>query len=197
MKPGSVATDAGSVKGAICADIGESPSPGVTFVGSHPLAGSEKQGFEHADADLFAGRTCVLTPTGREDAEAVEAVEEFWRALGCRVVRMPAGEHDRVLARTSHLPHVAAAAVAAGLRDGEERFAAGGFRDVTRIAGGDPELWAGILVANREAVCEELSAFGERCRAFAAAVSAGDVGELRRLLSDAKVRREAFGEVFK
>lgn len=196
MRPGSVATDAGSAKGTICAAVGDEPEPGVTFVGSHPLAGSERQGFEHADANLFEGRTCVMTPTEGGDAAAVERVAEFWESLGCRVVRMSPAEHDRVLARTSHLPHVAAAAVAIGLRPGEEQFAAGGFRDVTRIAGGDADLWASILLANREAVGDEIGAHVEHCRNVANALAAGDAEQLRGFLAAAQARREAFVRTF-
>ncbi|HEX6983739.1 MAG TPA: prephenate dehydrogenase/arogenate dehydrogenase family protein [Planctomycetaceae bacterium] len=197
MKPGSVVTDAGSVKRSICSAVGPEPAPGVTFVGSHPLAGSERQGFEHADADLFVGRTCVLTPCGGEPAAAVERVASFWRGLGSEVVTLSAGEHDAVLARTSHLPHLVAAAVAAALSEGQERFAAGGFRDTTRIAAGDPDLWASILLGNREAVGEALGEFIGRCEAFRRALAAGDGASLRELLHDAKRRRDAFARVFK
>lgn len=197
MRAGSVATDAGSVKQSLCEAVGLKPAPGVTFVGSHPLAGSEKQGFEYADAELFVGRMCVLTPCGGEGAEAVERVAGFWRSLGSDVAFLSPREHDAILARTSHLPHVAAAAVAGGLADGYARFAAGGFRDTTRIASGDPDLWAGILLANREAVCEALGEFIGRCKAMQKSLNGGDVESLREMLTDAKGRRDGFASAFK
>lgn len=196
MPVGSVATDAGSVKQSLCGAVGSEPAPGVTFVGSHPLAGSEKKGFEYADAELFVGRTCVLTPCG-EPAESVERVAEFWRSLGSEVAFLSPREHDAILARTSHLPHMAAAAVAGGLADGYARFAAGGFRDTTRVASGDPDLWTGILLANREAVCDALGEFVDRCQALRKTLSDGDTESLWRLLADAKGRRETFAETFK
>jgi cyclohexadieny/prephenate dehydrogenase len=195
MAPGTVATDAGSAKAGICREIGSSPSPGVTFVGSHPLAGSEKQGFEHADANLFAGRICVVTPSGTDEPTLTRVID-FWQHLGCRVVRISPGEHDEILARTSHVPHVVAAAVAGGLREGEQQYAASGFRDVTRIAAGDPELWTGILLANRDAVIDEIGHLVERCGAISAALADADSDCLRRLLTSAKARRDAFASRF-
>lgn len=197
MKPGSLITDAGSAKASICEAIGPAPAPGVRFVGSHPLAGSERQGFEHADADLFAGRTCIVTPTGTADAPAARDAAIFWNQLGSRVVEMSPDEHDEVLARTSHLPHVVSAAVAAGIRAGEEQYAAGGFRDVTRVAGGDPGLWSSILLANRDAMRGEIARHIDRCRAFATALEEADGDELCRLLAQSKARRDAFAESFK
>lgn len=197
MPRGSLATDAGSVKRPLCEAVGVEPAAGVTFVGSHPLAGSERQGFEHADAGLFLGRTCVLTPCGSEPAGAVDRVAEFWRSIGGEVTFLPPDEHDAILARTSHLPHVAAAAVAAGMADGHVRFAAGGFRDTTRIASGDPDLWTGILLANRDAVCDALGEFVGRCEAIRRSLDRRDADSLREMLAEAKARRERFAETFK
>ena len=194
MPPGSIATDAGSTKQSICTAIGVAPSPMTTFIGSHPLAGSEKQGFEHADAHLFERRVCVITPTGAEPPETVGRLADFWASLGSRVVSLSAVEHDRILARTSHMPHIAAAAVAGGVEESDLPFASGGFRDTTRIAGGDPSLWAAILLANEEAVGAALDAVIERCGRFREAVRQGDAKLLRTLLTDAKMRRDAFDE---
>ncbi|MFH5804898.1 prephenate dehydrogenase, partial [Alienimonas sp. DA493] len=134
----TVVTDAGSVKGAICEDLRDQPQ----FVGSHPLAGSEKAGWEHADADLFAGRVTVVCGA-RDDAPAA-AVSRFWQALGSRVEWMTPAEHDARLARTSHLPHAMAAALClaadADVRPGrgDGRLTSTGFADTTRVAAGDP-----------------------------------------------------------
>ncbi|MGC1272887.1 MAG: prephenate dehydrogenase/arogenate dehydrogenase family protein [Planctomycetaceae bacterium] len=196
MKPGSVITDAGSVKGTICEALGPEPAPGVTFVGSHPLAGSEKQGFENADANLFLDRVCVMTPTGAEPASAVDRVHAFWRGLGSEVVTLSPAEHDAVLARTSHVPHLVAAALCSVPTDEELRFAAGGFRDTTRIAAGDPDLWTAVVSANRGAIEDALALFIAQCEQCREAIAAGDESAVRRFLITAKARRNQFTAVF-
>ena len=195
MPPSSILTDAGSTKRELCEEIGDSPSPGTTFVGSHPLAGSERQGFEHADANLFDGRVCVITPSGAEPPEAVTRIAEFWTKLGSRVVSLSAAEHDTILSRTSHTPHIAVAALASLLREGELPLAAGGFRDTTRIAAGDPALWTSILLANRAAVEATLENFLQQCEMFRDALRDDDADRLQALLSNAKARRDAFDEL--
>jgi len=193
MRSGSIVTDAGSVKGNLCESIGTEPAPGVRFVGSHPLAGSEKQGFEHADPELFVGKTCVITPEVGTDQTAVARVTEFWQALGSRVVSLSPAEHDRILARTSHMPHVVAAAVATALGPDDVPFAASGFRDATRIAAGDPQLWTSILYENRVAVASELVAVIERCHQLVSALESGHVAQIEHLLAEGKRCRDAIG----
>lgn len=197
MKPGSVITDAGSVKGTICAALGPTPAPGVAFVGSHPLAGSEKQGFENADSNLFRDRVCVITPTDGEPNAAVDRVRAFWRGLGSEVVTLSPAEHDAVLARTSHMPHLVAAALAGVPTDEELRLAAGGFRDTTRIAAGDPDLWTAIVSANRHAIEDALVDFAAQCEKCRAAIAAGDESAIRQFLDTAKARRSLFTDLFK
>lgn len=192
MPPGSIATDAGSTKSAICEQLKGITRPDVTFVGSHPLAGSEQQGFEHADAGLFEGRLCVLTPSGREPAGVVQRLAAFWEGLGCRTVSQSPEEHDKILARTSHVPHVAASAVARLIQSGDLPFAAGGFRDTTRIAAGDPDLWTSILRANRHAIALELGRVIQSCEAFRDALQRGDYESIRRLLAEGKEIRDQF-----
>ena len=133
---------------------------GCRFLGSHPVAGSEKTGVSHAPADLFDGRVAVLTPTRNTRAEDFDLLEEFWEALGSVVVRMAPEEHDRALAITSHLPHLAAAALAATLPEQYFRLTGTGILDATRLAGGDPELWKQILLQNRENVLAALQQYG-------------------------------------
>ena len=193
MPRGSVVTDAGSVKESICDAIGPEPAAGVFFVGSHPLAGSEKQGFEYADALLFERRTCVVTPAEGSDASATARVTDFWQRLGSRVVSLSPAEHDRILARTSHMPHAVASAVAAALCPEDVPFAASGFRDATRIAAGDPQLWTSILAANRIAVTAELRSVIERCRQLVSALELGDVEQIEHLLAEGKRCRDAVG----
>jgi len=150
--PPTLITDAGSVKEAIC-----EPLKGIRkFVGSHPLAGSEKSGFEHAAAVQFSDRVCVLTPHSGTPDDSLRAVDGFWQAIGMQTVTMHADAHDRILARTSHFPHIVAYALASLLEPGDAAYAAGGFRDTTRIAASDAALWVPILLANRDAVLETL-----------------------------------------
>ncbi|MCZ2341215.1 MAG: prephenate dehydrogenase/arogenate dehydrogenase family protein [Bacteroidales bacterium] len=194
VPPKAVITDAGSTKGNILRALhGKMPPGRAHFVGSHPLAGSEKKGAANARADLFGDRVVVVTPSDDTDAEATAFVELFWRTLGARVLRMDPFEHDRALAITSHLPHAAASALAAVTPLEWLALTAGGFRDSTRIAAGDPELWAAIFEANREAVLAATDQFIERMTAFRAAVAAGDHAALVHGLAEGKKVRDALG----
>jgi prephenate dehydrogenase len=190
---GTLFTDGGSTKGRLVEEIESDLPPGVSFVGAHPLAGSEKSGIEHARADLFHGRLTVLTPTERTDPAAVERVESFWRAIGSRTLRLSPDDHDRALATTSHLPHVVAAGVAGITPTDWLPLTAGGFRDVTRIAAGDPWLWAAIFDANRDAVLTALGRFSDRLGEFRRYLEAGDQDGLVRWLTEAKKVRDALG----
>lgn len=190
VRPGTVLTDAGSTKDAIVRALEGEVPPNVHFIGGHPLAGSEKRGPEHADAELFANRVTVLTPTAASDREAVERLTEFWQALGSRVVRLSPRDHDDAVALTSHLPHLAAASLAGILPDELRPLAASGFRDTTRVAGGDADLWSAIFAQNRGAVLAALARFRARLDDYAAALEADDTPTLRRLLADAKARRD-------
>jgi prephenate dehydrogenase len=190
----AVITDAGSTKARIVAAVHEVlPSSGPTFVGSHPLAGSEKTGVEHARANLFDDRVVIVTPTEQTDATAIDRVESFWSRLGARVMRMWPADHDRALATTSHLPHAVAAAVAALTPPDWLKFTAGGFRDVTRIAAGDPTLWAGIFLDNRDSLDGALSRLTAQLQIVRRMLTAGDREGLVRWLSEAKKVRDALG----
>jgi cyclohexadieny/prephenate dehydrogenase len=191
--PGTLLTDAGSTKAGIVARLDGQLPAGVAFVGSHPLAGSEKRGPEHADADLFRGRLTVITPGPRTDPAAVERTTAFWKALGSRVRLMTPEEHDQALALTSHLPHLLASALAGILPDDCRDLAATGFRDTTRVAAGDPALWTAIFAQNRDAVLRALHRLTGRLDALRAAVEAGDWTTLDTLLAEAKKVRDALG----
>ena len=191
--PGTLLTDAGSTKAAIVHAIDGRLPPGVHFVGSHPLAGSEKRGPQHANANLFQDRLTVLTPAEHTDPAAVERISAFWRALGSRVQVMAPEEHDRALAVTSHLPHLVAAALCGLLPPELWDLTATGFRDTTRVAAGDPSLWTGILAQNRAAVLAALKHLTGRLHEFRAALEAGDTAALDDLLTQAKRVRDALG----
>jgi prephenate dehydrogenase len=190
---GTVLTDAGSTKAAIVHGIEGQMPPGVAFVGSHPLAGSEKRGPEHADPRLFQDRLTVVTRTDRTDTKALERTAEFWQGLGSRVRIMTPEEHDRALALTSHLPHLLASALAGLLPPALHDLTATGFRDTTRVAAGDPSLWTGIFMQNRAAVLDELGRLGARLHEFQQALATADLPTLDALLAQAKRIRDALG----
>ncbi len=190
---GALLTDVGSTKAAIVRAVDGRLPDGVAFVGSHPLAGSEKRGADHADACLFEGRLTVITPAPHTELAAVERTCEFWRALGSRVRLMGPEDHDRALALTSHLPHLLASALAGILPPELHDLTATGFRDTTRVAAGDPSLWTAIFAHNRAAVLDTLRLFGARLDEFRAALEAGDMAAVDNLLAQAKRVRDALG----
>lgn len=156
----AVVTDVGSTKRSVvrAAEAVLTPGRGA-FVGSHPMAGSEKRGVEFARTDLFQGARCIVTPSDRTDAAALQAVEGFWRSLGMNVVRLSPEEHDRLVCDVSHLPHAVAAALVAMQQDPALALAGKGFLDTTRIAGGDGSLWRDILQDNRDNLAASLKRF--------------------------------------
>ncbi len=193
-KPGTLFTDAGSTKAAIVAAVRGNLPPGVEYVPAHPLAGSEKSGSEFSCADLFQNRVVavIMGPFGA-NWERTLAVGRFWEALGSRVVLMNADEHDRVLAFTSHLPHAVASAVAGVTQSDWLNLTAGGFRDVTRIAAGDPRLWAAIFDANKDSVLAAMTTFTQRLQEFQTLLEAGDRAGVVRWLTEGKQVRDALG----
>jgi cyclohexadieny/prephenate dehydrogenase len=191
-RPGTLITDAGSVKQPICRSLDDLPA-GVAFIGSHPIAGSEKQGCAHADAQLFVDRVCVVTPPPSASRAQIARVGEFWQALGMSVVEMSPEAHDRALAQTSHVPHAVAAALAASLDVENRGLTAGGFQDTTRIAAGDPELWSAILLANAGEVTAGLRAVSARLNELVEAIERRDKQRLEALLRTAKEKRDSLG----
>jgi cyclohexadieny/prephenate dehydrogenase len=193
LAPGALVTDAGSVKVAILRAAGRLPAS-VTFVGAHPMAGSEKAGAAHASAELYAGRACFITPTGAEPRAAVDRVTAFWRGLGCRTSECTAEHHDEIVAAISHVPHAAASALmlAVGDQPGFRVDAAGsGLRDATRIAAGEENLWLGILLANAPHVVDGLRSLEARVAELRGAVERGDAATVNRLLAEARVARQS------
>lgn len=193
-RPGTLVTDAGSTKASIVAGWERHRRRRrCRFVGSHPIAGSHRQGPAAAAADLFAGRVAVVTPAAATPSGDAEEVGGLWSALGATVFMMPPRDHDRMLAATSHAPHLVAAAVAAATRPDALAFTAGGWRDATRIAAGDPELWADILLDNAGPLAVAVNRFAGVMERMLAAIEAGDRRRLVALLSRAKERRDALG----
>ncbi|MBJ23028.1 MAG: cyclohexadienyl dehydrogenase, partial [Deltaproteobacteria bacterium] len=178
LAAGCLLTDVGSVKGAVINTIPGLLPEGAEFVGSHPMAGSHLRGPDHARADLFEGATCVVTPRAGQDRAAVERVEAFWQDLGARVERRTPSSHDEEVAWVSHLPHLVAFAFAESLAaapDRAGRLAGSGFRDFTRIAQSDAELWGEILSLNGKALSGPLSHFSASMTKLARALEEGDV----------------------
>lgn len=190
---GTLITDVGSTKRTIVEALDDRLPRGCRFLGSHPLAGSEKTGPAHAREDLFDGRIAIITPTRNTRAEDFDLLEQFWEALGSVVVKMSAEEHDRALAVTSHLPHVAAAALAVAIPERLFRLTGTGILDTTRLAAGDPQLWSQILTLNRDYVLAALEQYGTKLAAVHAAIRDDDRNELERFLTLAKKSRDALG----
>jgi len=192
VRPGTLITDAGSTKGSIVGgwERRRERRRG-RFVGGHPLAGSHRRGAGASDPDLFVGRVTIVTPAPRTPPSDVEDVATFWSALGSTVYTMPPREHDRLLAATSHAPHVVAAALAAATPAAARRFTAGGWRDTTRIAAADPELWADILLDNGPQVAVAMRRFAAAADRIVAAISAADRRRLVGLLAHGQEAREA------
>jgi prephenate dehydrogenase len=187
LAEGAIVTDVGSVKGPLGEILPGCLPPGATYVGSHPMAGSHQRGIESARADLFEGAPCVVSASG--DSSALERVGDFWRALGARVISRDGDRHDAEVAWTSHLPHLLAFAFARALEqapEGWREVVGAGFRDFTRIATSDAELWADILTANGKAISSPLEAFGEALTELARAIGAGDAEGLEQVLAAAR-----------
>jgi len=192
---GATLTDVGSTKSVIVRRAEElATGRTLAFVGSHPMAGSEQSGYGAARADLFQGATVLVTPTDRTEPRALKTVAGFWEALGARVSALEPEAHDTAVAAISHLPH----AVADALMDAVARFApealefaARGFKDTTRIAASDPDMWADIFVANRAALAASLDAFRRALGELERAVAAGSREEIRAVLARVKAAREA------
>jgi prephenate dehydrogenase len=185
----AIVTDVASVKSRVVAGCVEALGRKLRFVGSHPLAGSEKRGVEHARNIRLEEAICVITPNRSTDPEALESVRSFWETLGMKVCELSPEEHDSRLARTSHLPHLAAAALCVLTQNGDEVFCATGFRDTTRVAAGDPAMWTEIAFSNREALGTELYKLARKLQGTADLLTAADRDELRKFLERGVERR--------
>jgi prephenate dehydrogenase len=187
---GCVVTDVGSVKYPVVTALSEKLPK---FVGSHPMAGSEQTGIEAARRELFDNTVCIVTPREDTDKAALNLVFEFWKSLGCQVRTLAPQEHDEIVARISHLPHlVAAAVVNVVCSDGAHplNFVGPGFKDFTRIASGPPEMWTEIAVENRQEIARGLDHLIEELGKLRTALENADAVELRAMLKRAKHYRD-------
>ena len=189
LTPGAIVTDVGSVKGPLADSLPGILPPGVEYVGAHPMAGSHEKGNAHARADLFRGACCVVTPIPSTNAEALARVRGFWEALGARVIERSPGVHDDEVAWVSHVPHVLAFAFAHALGQAPAQvgeMAGSGFRDFTRIANSDAELWGEILSSNTKALIGPIEAFKGALGELAHVIEHGDAEAQERFLSSAR-----------
>ena len=198
LGPGTLVTDGGSTKRDVVAAARRQFGARVAqFVPSHPIAGAEKSGVAASAADLYRGRRVVMTPLPENAPGDVARVRAAWEACGASVAEMTADEHDRVFAAVSHLPHLLAFALVHELarRPDSEKlfgFAAGGFRDFTRIAGSHPEMWRDICIANRDALLTELAAYESELRDLRGALERGDAAALEQSFTLARAARQAW-----
>lgn len=198
VKESALITDVGSVKGRLVADL--EPlfhQRRIAFVGSHPMAGGEKSGVLASRSDLFDGAVCVVTPTPASPAAAVARISQLWADVGARVVLMSPDQHDALVSRSSHLPHVVAAELAHFVLDpvhpaAQRELCATGFRSTTRIASGSPEMWRDISLANRAALLAALTAHQAGLAAFQALLARDDSAGLLAYFKEAKERRDAW-----
>lgn len=196
LHKGALVTDVGSVKGELVRRLepifGER---GAIFIGSHPMAGSEKTGVGAAREDLFVNAACVVTPTAGSAVEKVAETEELWGAVGGRVLRMSPELHDELVARSSHLPHLLAASLAAYVLEGsadQAKLCANGFKDSTRIASGSPEMWRDIVLMNRSNLKSSLRQFGAKLEELEALLERDNPAEMEAFFQHAKELRDAW-----
>jgi cyclohexadieny/prephenate dehydrogenase len=199
FKAGAIVSDVGSVKGVVGEALAAASPPSVFVIPGHPIAGTEQSGPDAGFPELFEGRWTIICPRPSEDAHydvAVARLSGFWRALGAQVELMDAGHHDRVLAVTSHLPHLIAYNIVGTAADLEEvaegevmKYSAGGFRDFTRIAASDPVMWRDVFLLNKDAVLEILGRFTEDLQALSRAIRWGEGDKLEALFTRTRAIR--------
>ena len=194
LRKGVCVTDVGSVKAWPHQSLGQlMDSEGICFIGSHPMAGSERTGFGAADADLFLGASCILTNEHQQPEESVTQLATFWEDLGATTTVMDAEEHDRLVGRISHLPHVLSTvcALAALERVEDGRFSGQGLRDTSRVAAGDPAMWAEILLQNRSQILDPIREAASTLSQMAEDLTKQDRAAILKALADGQVRRRA------
>ena len=193
LPKGAVVSDVGSAKGEIAREGHAALSPRAHFVGSHPMAGSEKTGWENGSAGLFESRTCFVTPLPKTDGRALRVVTGFWKKLGAKVAKVAPDEHDRIVAHISHLPQIVASSLCSFLDEKDPawlKFAGGGLRDTTRIAGSDPALWRTIIAQNRDEIRRVLRQYQFELVAYESAIAKQDWEALAKLMARGRACRK-------
>jgi prephenate dehydrogenase len=194
LSPGTIVTDVGSVKESICSQAHTIPNDAqFHFIGSHPMAGSEKSGMEYASAGLLKKATCIVTPTEHTDSLALEQVTQFWSKLEMNPVQMSPEKHDSLIARISHLPHIVASILAASLSnipDEQFQYAGGGLKDTTRVAGGNPKLWQSILAQNSDQILKSIDQFEQTLEALKNSLASQDLDNLHAILNKGQLVRK-------
>jgi prephenate dehydrogenase len=190
LRAGAIVTDVGSTKRSVVKAAESILPKTVHFIGSHPMAGSEKRGVEFAKPDLFTGGRCILTPTAQSNPAALDAVDMFWQSLGMQTVRMSPDDHDRRICDISHLPHAVAAALVAMQSEEALPLAGMGFLDTTRVAGGDGNLWRDIFLDNRDNVADSVKRLRAKLDELLKMLDRDQAEELARWLDAAAERRK-------
>ena len=202
LKTGAIVTDVGSVKGVVAAELTETiRAAGASYIGSHPMAGSEQTGPKAAREDLFENAVCVLTPDRQTPSAELAKLDELWRSVGARTMSITADLHDNLAGRCSHLPHIVAAGLANYVLSPahppeQQELCATGFRDTTRVASGSPEMWRDISMANRRHLQRVLGVFIEDLQEFQFALERGDEATIMDFFETAKTRRDEWQNNF-
>jgi len=197
LKEGAVVTDVGSTKGLFVYEMEELLSPNAFFIGAHPIAGSEKSGIDTADACLFSGNRCIITPTERSSKDALDMIVTLWKTLGARIETMTPEEHDNIFGAVSHLPHIIAYEImntVGNINGTYLRYAGQGFRDFTRIALSSPELWRDICIANRINLLSDLDIFIARLERVKGYLLSSDAQSLDEEFGRARSLRDGLGQ---
>jgi len=192
LRAGAVVSDVGSVKVSVLRDVEAVLPPGVSFVGAHPIAGTEDSGAAAAFAEVFRGHRCIITPGQRADAPAVAKIRALWEGVGMQVTEMDAARHDQILAWVSHLPHAVAFSAVNALLDVDgalQQFAGPSFRDCTRVAASSVETWCDIFLANAPQVDDAIGQFIAALEDLRKAIASGDEAQLKKRLAHAHAAR--------
>lgn len=197
FKKGAIVTDVGSVKGGLVSELERLMPAGVHFIGSHPIAGSDRSGIDSAHADLFRNALCIVTPTDQSDPAALKSVTDLWSSLGSKVMAMPPAQHDRIYAAVSHLPHLIAYAMVNTVTDIDSSYLSycgQGFRDMTRIAASSPDIWTDIALLNRQNLIDLIDLFRENLNRIEMQLKTVAADALRQEFIRAKTARENIGQ---
>jgi prephenate dehydrogenase len=194
---GAVVTDAGSIKGDLVHDIERLMPEGVSYIGAHPIAGSENSGIDAASPDLFKGAKCIITPTKASDASSLNKIKVLWENIGAVVMEMDPQKHDHIYASVSHLPHMIAYAMVntvAAIDSSYLEFSGRGFLDMTRIAASSPELWRDICIMNRKNLIDMIEVFQRNLESLNRHLKASDSDSLEAEFGNARRLRESLGQ---